>query len=128
MLKVHPIFKIYDYSERKAIHSLLKAGFIKEEDIKNLVYHELTYVKNEGDKGLYGIDWNTTNTNKLYTLQEIYKMYNADITRFCVTICDKFYNKDNDKILMPAGILTFCFTPVKYCEQPDLKIIPDKKK
>jgi alpha-galactosidase len=122
MLKIHPVYRIYDYSHHKAVLSLLKAGFIKEEDVKNLVYHELTYVKNEGDKKLYGIDWNTTKTNKLYTLQEIYKLYNADLFRFCVTICRKHGDR-----LFPTGICTFRFASAKYCVQADADIIPDKE-
>jgi len=101
--------------------SLLKAGLIKEEDVKKLVYHELTYVKKEGDTRLYGIDWNTTKTTKLYTLQEIYKMYNSNLFRFCVTICHK-----RGDSLFPTGILTFCMSSAKYCVQADAEIITDK--
>lgn len=120
MLKIHPIYRVYDYSLPKAVNSLLKSGFVKEEDIKHLVYHELTYVKDEGNVRLFGIDWNTTKTTKLYNLEEIYKLYNSDLFRFCVTICHK-----NGDRLFPTGILTFRMASVQMCVQADAKIIPD---
>jgi hypothetical protein len=119
MLKIHPIYRVYDYSRHKAVLSLLKAGFIKEEDLDKLVYHELNYIKNEGDTRLFGIDWNNT-APKLYTLDEIYKMYNADLFRFCVTICCK-----RGDSLFPTGILTFRFANAQMCVQADAEIIPD---
>ena len=121
MLKIHPVYRVYDYSHRKAVLSLLKAGFIQEEDIKHLVYHELTYVKKEGDIKLFGIDWNTTKSTKLYNLEEIYKMYNSYLFRFCITICHK-----NGDSLFPTGILTFRMASVQMRVQADAKIIPDK--
>lgn len=120
MLKIHPVYRVYDYSRRKAVISLLKAGFIKEEDIKHLVYHEVTAVKDEGNTRLYGVDWNTSTSKKLYTLQEIYKMYNSDIFRFCVTICHKHGDS-----LFPTGILTFRFAGAQMCVQAQAQIVPD---
>ena len=119
MLKIHPIYRIYDYSHHKAMNSLLKAGFIKEDDIKNLEYHDLHWMRTEGKTRLYSID--TWSDAKLYTLEEIYKMYSSDFYRFCVTIC----YKDGD-YLCPTGLCTFRMASARMCVQADVKIVPYK--